>query len=106
MLRLVTLIGGLVLLWAVFAFDGRPHAPVIEGDVRVRTAAAVGDAGYDGVTVAGDGRDVTVTGSVVASADIDAAEATASAVRGVRVVSNELRIAAGARLTVSPGLLD
>jgi OOP family OmpA-OmpF porin len=93
MLRLVTLIGGLVLLWAVFAFGGRPHAPVIQEDVRARTAAAIGQAGYDGVTVAVDGRDVTLTGSVVASADIDAAEATASAVRGVRVVSNELRIA-------------
>ena len=106
MLRLVTLIGGLALLWAVFALDGRPHAPVIEEDVRATTAAAVSDARYDGVTVAVDGRDVTLTGSVVASADIDAAEATASAMRGVRVVSNELRIAVDARLMVRPGLQD
>jgi len=74
MLRLITLIGGLVLLWAIFAFGGRTRAPVIEEDIRGRTSAAVADAGFAGVTVDADGRDVRLEGTVASESEIDAAE--------------------------------
>ena len=73
MLRLVTAISGLVLLWAVFYVGGRPAAPVIEEDVRLRTSQGIRNAGYDSVAVEVDGRDVTLQGTVPAQSDIDAA---------------------------------
>ena len=64
MLRLVTAISGLVLLWAVFYVGGRPAAPVIEEDVRLRTSQGIRNAGYDSVAVEVDGRDVTLQGKL------------------------------------------
>ena len=92
--RLVTLVVGLALLWALFNFGARAKAPEIEADIQDRSQAALSEQGYGDVAASADGRDVTLTGTVASDADRGSAESVASNVYGVRVVHNEATVVA------------
>ena len=91
--RLVTLVIGLALLWALFEYGARTAAPVIQADVQERTETAAAAAGLDDVIVSTDGRDVSLSGTVSSDAQVGFARDTAIAVRGVRIVNNEVMVA-------------
>lgn len=93
MSKLITLVFGVLLLWAVFHFGARSQAPVIQDDIQHRTAAAVADAGYTDVSVTTDGRDVTLVGEVADDESVLVVGDIANAVRGVRVVDNMTSVA-------------
>ena len=90
MQRLVMLVAGLVLLWALFEFGALTRAPVIEADIQARTSAAIDGAGLGSVSVSTDGRDVSLRGTVLSDDDVGRAGQVAEAVRGVRVVENNV----------------
>jgi len=90
----IAIIAGVLLLWALFEFSAKTKAPEIQQDIQTRTAAAIADAGYDDVVVSADGRDVSLAGSVADEGAIVTATDTASGVRGVRLVSSNVTVAA------------
>jgi OOP family OmpA-OmpF porin len=94
MTRFITFVIGLILFWALFQFLARPQAPIIEEDIRTRTQAAVADNGYPDVVAGADGRDVTLSGTVASEPEIDAVGSVAKDVFGVRVVENNVTVAA------------
>ena len=91
---LVTLAIGFLLLGALIAWCTRTQAPVIQADIRARTEIALAIANLNNVHVAVDGRDVTLSGTVVGNGDAGRAFAIADAVRGVRIVDGNLGIEA------------
>jgi OOP family OmpA-OmpF porin len=93
MSRLIAIVVGMFLLWALFEFGARSSAPTIQQDVQLRTADAVAAAGYDGVSVIVDGRDVQLTGDVRDEHSVSQVAGIASDVRGVRIVDNNVAIA-------------
>ena len=90
--RLITLIIGLAVLWALFEFGAKSRAPYIQADIQNRTEAAISDAALNGISVSTDGRDVTLSGSVSSDADLALAGDTGTSVRGVRVVENDVSV--------------
>lgn len=92
MSRWIAVIAGLLLLWALFEFGARTKAPEIQLDIQTRTTAAISAAGYSDVSVSTDGRDVTLSGNVSDEGSVDAAADTASMVRGVRQVTNDVAV--------------
>jgi len=93
MTRLIAIVVGMFMLWALFEFGARSSAPSIQQDVQSRAADAVAAAGYDRVSVIVDGRDVQLTGEVGDEQSISQVAGTASDVRGVRVVDNNVAVA-------------
>ena len=93
MRSIVTIIVAFVLLLLLYQFGAKQKAPEIQADIQARTSAAVADNGFSGVVVSTDGRDVTLTGTVLTEADADKAETTAEDVWGVRVVDNQITLA-------------
>jgi OOP family OmpA-OmpF porin len=93
MSRLIVIIAGLLLLWALFEFGAVSKAPEIQQDIQSRSAAAIADAGYDGVTVSADGRNLRLSGEVADQGSVDNVAAIASDVRGVRAVASEVVVA-------------
>jgi OOP family OmpA-OmpF porin len=91
--RLITLIVGLLALWALFEFGGRTQAPVIQADIQSRTEAALDVAGLDDVVVSADGLDVSLSGTVSEDAEVGQAGDVATAVRGVHSVENAVTVA-------------
>jgi OOP family OmpA-OmpF porin len=95
MSKLVTLIAGLVVLWALFQFGARTKAPLIQADILSRTELAITDADLADVNVTVDGRDVELGGSVEDEAQAKQAVEVASGVRGIHLVNSDLAIAPG-----------
>ena len=93
MSRLITIVVGMILLWALFEFGARSRAPEIQADIQLRTETAMVDAGYDGVTVDVDGRDVHLSGEVADEASVNNASDVAASVRGARVVESNVTVA-------------
>ena len=91
--RLIILIVGFVLLWAIFEFGARHRAPVIESDVDSRVEALLADMGLTDVAVTTDGRDVLLAGSVATPDQAVQAAEAAIAIRGVRVVDQQIQVA-------------
>jgi outer membrane protein OmpA-like peptidoglycan-associated protein len=94
MSRLVVIIAGLLLLWALFEFGAVSKAPEIEQDIQARAAAAIADAGYDGVTVSADGRNLRLGGEVADQESVNSVADIANGVRGVREVDSDVAVAA------------
>ena len=86
----VTLIVGLIVLWALFQFGARTNAPAIQADILSRAELAITDADLANVSVTVDGRDVALSGSVTTEAEVQQAIDVAASVRGVRVVEADL----------------
>ena len=97
--KLVTLIVGLIVLWALFQFGARSNAPAIQADIQSRAELAIGDADLGDVSVAVDGRDVSLSGTVSTEAGAQQAIDVAAGVRGVRVVEADLVVAEQAYFT-------
>lgn len=93
MSRLIVIVIGMVLLWALFEFGASTRAPVIQRDIQDRTSMAMTGAGLANVAVAADGRDVYLSGEVSDEQDVSRAGDIAANVRGVRVVNNNLEVA-------------
>ena len=93
MMRLITIVTGMLLLWALFEFGASMWAPLIEADIQSRTEVAMDDAGYSDVIVNVDGRDVKLSGEVADESFVDAVNGVALSVRGVRVVESSVTIA-------------
>ncbi len=91
--RMITLIVGLLVLWALFEFGGRAKALAIQADIQSRTAAVIAAAGLDDVVVSADGLDVNLSGTVGNDAGLGQASDAAAAVRGVRSLSSTLTVA-------------
>lgn len=83
---------GFILLVLLYQFGAREKAPEIQADIQSRTSGAIVGGGFSDVVVFTDGRDVTLTGTVNAEADISRVGAIAEEVRGVRVVDNRLEV--------------
>ncbi len=92
MSRLIAVIAGLLLLWALFEFGAKSKAPEIQQDIQSRSAAAIADAGYDDVSVSADGRKLRLSGEVADQESIGKVSAIASGVRGVRAVASEVAV--------------
>ena len=90
MSRLIAIIAGIFLLWALFEFGALSKAPEIQQDIQSRATAAIAVAGYDDVTVSVDGRDLSLSGEVADQESIGKVSDIAVAVRGVRVVSSDV----------------
>lgn len=93
MSRLIAIVAGIILLWALFEFAARTRAPDIQADIQARTEMAMSDAGYDSVTVNVDGRDVLLSGEVADEASVGDASQVATNVRGTRVVDSDVSVA-------------
>jgi OOP family OmpA-OmpF porin len=89
---LARLVVGVALLLALYFLGARTRAPVIEDDIQTRTSAAMMSAGFGGVMVATDGRDVTLTGTVADAGSVETAGNVALDTWGVRVVDNRIAI--------------
>jgi OOP family OmpA-OmpF porin len=94
MSRLIAIIAGLLLLWALFEFGAVSKAPEIQQDIQSRAATAIVDAGYDDVTVSADGRDLHLGGEVAEQESVSQVSAIATGLRGVRVVNSDVTLAA------------
>ena len=94
MSKTIAVVAGLLLMWALFEFGAQSKAPEIQQDIQSRAVAAIADAGYDGVTVSADGRDLSLRGEVAKQESVAEVSNVASGVRGVRVVHNEVSLAA------------
>lgn len=94
MSRMITLVVGLLALWALFEFGGRTQAPVIQADIQSRTEAAIAATGLDDVVVSADGLDVGLSGTVTGDAEVGQATDVAAAVRGVRSVDSTVTVKA------------
>jgi len=90
--KIVTLVVGLIALWALFQFGARNKAPVIQDDIQARTEMAIIAADLTEVQVSVDGRDVVLSGSVATDEQSAQAMETASNVHGVRVVNADLAV--------------
>ncbi len=97
--KLVTLIVGLIVLWALFQFGARSKAPVIQADIQSRAELAIANAELGDVSVTVDGRDVALSGSVTRNAQLQQAIDVATGVGGVRVVDSDLVVAEPAYFT-------
>lgn len=96
----IILLGGLALV-VLLLLCPQVRGPAIESDILERTRAELTSAGLGDTDVTVDGRDVTLHGAV-GSADLQGeAGRIAAAVRGVRLVDNQLTVAAAG---VSGGL--
>ena len=93
MSRLASWLTALIGLIVLTVFCVRCHGPEIEADLLSGTSAALGGDALDGVDVALDGRDVTLTGVVDSADERERYAELAGAVRGVRAVDNQLRVA-------------
>ena len=93
MSRLIAVIAGLLLLWALFEFGARSTAPEIQQDIQTRTDAALNAAGYVDVSANVDGRDVSLGGTVDDADSVATVSDVAAAVNGVRVVDNNVSVA-------------
>lgn len=93
MSRLIAIVVGMILLWALFEFGARTRAPEIQTDIQNRTELAMSDAGYDGLTVSVDGRDVMLSGEVADESSVGSSAEIAQDVRGVRVVTSNVSVA-------------
>ena len=58
--RIVTIVVGLALFWALFSFGARAKAPEIQADIQNRTQAALTEQGFADVIAIADGRDITL----------------------------------------------
>jgi outer membrane protein OmpA-like peptidoglycan-associated protein len=85
----VLVLGGLALA-ILLVLCPQVRGPAIEADILERTQAAVTSAGFAGARVVVDGRDVTLQGTVASTEQRGEAGQAAAAVRGVRVVDNQL----------------
>ena len=94
MSRLIAIVVGMLLLWALFDFGARLKAPVIERDVQSRTKIAIEDAGLHDVSVVADGRDIVLGGEVADERSVRPAADIAASIRGVRVVESDVVVAA------------
>lgn len=92
MSRLIAVIAGLLLLWALFEFGARSTAPGIQQDIQTRTDAAIDAAGYADVVVSVDGRDVSLNGKVDDEDSVVNAGEVAAAVNGVRMVESDVSV--------------
>ena len=92
MSKWLTILVGLLLLWALFDYGARLRAPEIQADIQARSQAAVSQAGYDQIAVNTDGRDVTLSGQVPDQDIAEDAGRIVSGVRGVRVVHNDISV--------------
>ena len=79
--KLITLIIGLAVLWALFEFGAKSRAPIIQADIQNRTETAISDAALNGVSVSTDGRDITLSGNVSSDADLALAGDTGTSVQ-------------------------
>ena len=102
MSKVVAGIVGLILLFLLYQFGARQKAPEIQADIQARTSAAVAANDLPDVRVMTDGRDVTLTGTVRSSDDIGRAGSIAEDVRGVRVVDNQVDVAAAYAASFCP----
>ncbi len=66
------------------------YPPSIEADIEARAAAALAEAGLDGVAVSADGRDVRLTGRLPSELDRARATRTAGNTAGVRRIYNDI----------------
>jgi outer membrane protein OmpA-like peptidoglycan-associated protein len=78
------------------------RAPAIEDDLRGKALICVEDAGADAGVLAVSGRDVTLEGAVASQAVGDSVEACIAAIRGIRVVNNNLQIVAPVKQPKAP----
>ena len=78
------------------------RAPAIEDDLRGKALICVEDAGADASVLAVSGRDVTLEGAVASQAVGDSVEACIAAIRGIRVVNNNLQIVAPVKQPKAP----
>jgi OOP family OmpA-OmpF porin len=78
------------------------RAPAIEDDLRGKALICVEDAGVDAGVLAVSGRDVTLEGAVDSPSVGDAVEACIAAIRGIRVVHNNLQIVAAVKQPEAP----
>jgi len=78
------------------------RAPAIEDDLRGKALICVEDAGVDAGVLAISGRDVTLEGAVASQAVGDSVEACIAAIRGIRVVNNNLQMVAAVKQPESP----
>jgi len=94
MSKLIAIIASLFLLWALFEFGAVSKAPEIQQDIQSRAAAAISEAGYNGVTVYTDGRDLSLGGEVADQESIDTVSDIARGVYGVRLVDSDVAVSA------------
>ena len=78
------------------------RAPAIEDDLRGQALICVEDAGVDAGVLAVSGRDVTLEGAVASQTVGDSVEACIAAIRGIRVVNNNLQIVAAVKQPEAP----
>lgn len=78
------------------------RAPAIEDDLRGKALICVEGAGADAGVLAVSGRDVTLEGAVASQAVGDSVEACIAAIRGIRVVNNNLQIVAAVKQPIAP----
>jgi OOP family OmpA-OmpF porin len=101
----VVLLGGLALA-ILLLLCPQVRGPAIQADILERTQAALASAGLAEARVTADGRDVTLNGAVSSAERRDEARRVAEGVRGVRVVDNQLAVAAAAASAGLPTTLD
>lgn len=78
------------------------RAPAIEDDLRGKALICVEDAGVDADVLNVSGRDVTLEGTIASLTVGDAVEACIAAIRGIRVVNNNLQIVAALEQPKAP----
>ncbi|MFT5501162.1 MAG: OOP family OmpA-OmpF porin [Woeseiaceae bacterium] len=94
MSRLIAIVAGMLLLWALFEFGASQKAPVIQADIQSRTETALADGGFDNVSATVDGRDVQLDGDVGEEWMIGEVVSAAESVRGAHLVSSNVIVAA------------
>lgn len=92
MARILAILVGLALLAALLYHCLGVRPPEIQADVLACAEDRIGASDLDGVSVAIDGRDVTLTGSVATEAEKSAAEQAVLQDCGVRTVDNTLTV--------------
>lgn len=85
---------GLLLLVILGYFCIYKHWPKIQTDIDTRTHAALASANLNHINVGTDGRDIVLTGEVASEEIRQQAEEHARGVYGVRIVDNQLTVAA------------
>ncbi len=92
MARLLVLGLGAVALAALCFICVRNHAVPIQNDIQTRVSTTLNDAGYQFAGLSVDGRDVILTGTAPSEEVRTRAAGIARAVRGVRVLDNQIEV--------------
>ncbi|MFK8019206.1 MAG: OmpA family protein [Pseudomonadales bacterium] len=92
MSRTVLILLGLLLFSLLVWWAETRHSSQIEGNVELRSQAALNESGFDAVTASADGRDVTLTGQTEDATRRITAEALVADLNGVRLVVNDIKV--------------